>query len=91
MPKIQVSFRSAITKKRHPLPLHFAIVDADGIVIDIREWDANPPGYAEPPWGPALIDEGKSVIQIDDVPQPIAKGWTYTGDSWAAPPPAAPG
>lgn len=51
----------------------YALVDADGLVSNIVEWD----GAAE--WSPP---EGLTAVEA---PEGVSKGWILTGSDWTAP------
>jgi len=57
--------------------MRWALVDADGLVVNAIVWDG------QTDYTPA---DGLTVVAIPDGVG-VGPGWTYTGSEWIAPPP----
>ena len=57
--------------------MRYALIDADGLVVNVIVWDGNAE-YTAP--------DGLTLVQIPD-DQPCGTGWTYDVTNWIAPPP----
>jgi hypothetical protein len=58
--------------------MKYALVDADGLVVNAIVWDGETE-YNAP--------DGLTVVAVPDG-QPCGPGWTYDGSDWIAPPPS---